>query len=53
MAGQFLLDMGEQGAAVGQFWLPTGIYINALNRIYVADSYNSRIQVFRYIGAEQ
>jgi sugar lactone lactonase YvrE len=30
--------------------LPTGIFISENDTIYVADSYNRRVQVFRYIG---
>jgi NHL repeat len=37
---------------VGEFWLPAGIAIGADNRIAVADSYNCRVQIFRYLGDE-
>lgn len=47
--GAFLLAFGGQGARVGKFWLPTGLFI-ARDRIYVADSYNRRIQVFEFLG---
>jgi len=30
--------------------LPNGIAINAANEIFVTDSYNRRIQVFKFIG---
>ncbi len=52
--GEVLMDFGEEGLKPGQFWLPVGIWIDpatgpgATNRIYVADSYNRRIQVFDY-----
>ena len=49
-SGKFLLNVGRRGNATGEFLLPTGIYITHDNMIYVADSHNSRIQVFRYIG---
>jgi len=49
--GQLLMTLGEQGQLPGQFWLPTGIYINQ-QKIYIADSHNRRVQVFRYIGKE-
>ncbi|MCB0316650.1 MAG: 6-bladed beta-propeller, partial [Calditrichaeota bacterium] len=43
----------KQGRGAGEFWLPAGIYIDAANRIYVADTYNSRIQMFQLVeGAE-
>ncbi|MBN4061009.1 6-bladed beta-propeller, partial [bacterium AH-315-I18] len=33
----------------GEFWLPTHIFIDANNRIWIADSYNRRIQVLDYL----
>ncbi|MBZ5606349.1 MAG: 6-bladed beta-propeller, partial [Acidobacteriia bacterium] len=36
----------------GQFQLPSGISIDDRNIIYVADSYNRRVQVFRYRRVE-
>jgi len=47
--GRLLLPVGERGHERGEFWLPTGIFIDD-DIIYIADSYNQRIQVFRYIG---
>jgi sugar lactone lactonase YvrE len=49
-AGRLLMNWGETGPAPGQFWLPNAIAINHANEIYVADSHNRRIQVFRYLG---
>jgi sugar lactone lactonase YvrE len=52
--GQVLMDLGQEGTRPGEFWLPAGICIDPpsrqgdANRIYVADSYNRRIQVFDY-----
>ena len=40
---------GDPGGRA-EFWLPTGIFIDDNNLIYIADSYNQRVQVFRYIG---
>lgn len=49
--GRLLLVFGRGGDRAGEFTLPAGIYIDgADNKIYVADSYNSRVQVFRYIS---
>ena len=48
--GRILLFVGQMGHQPGQFWLPTGMYINAQDRIYVSDSLNARIQVFQYIS---
>ncbi len=47
-SGQALLVFGRQGTNLGEFALPAGISISN-DKIYVADSYNMRIQVFRYI----
>ena len=47
--GQLLLNFGEEGHRPGQFWLPTGIFIDRRDRIIVADGYNRRIQLFQYI----
>ena len=44
--GTLLLAFGERGSKAGQFWLPAGLFIDPLDRIYVADAYNRRIQVF-------
>lgn len=49
--GKFLLAFGESGVQAGGFWLPSGLFI-AENLIYVADSYNSRVQVFRFLGGD-
>ncbi len=47
--GRFLLAFGGPGNEVGRFWLPAGLFI-AEDRIYVADSYNRRVQVFQFLG---
>jgi sugar lactone lactonase YvrE len=47
--GQLLLAFGGDGAAPGEFWLPTGLYI-VKDRIYVADSFNRRVQIFQFLG---
>jgi len=50
--GTLLLSVGQRGRTAGQFWLPSGIFIDRKkNIIYVADSFNQRIQVFKYIGS--
>jgi len=51
-SGRFLLNLGGQGRSPGEFWLPTGIFIGEKDTIYVADSHNRRVQVFRYIGGQ-
>ena len=49
--GVFLLDFGQHGSTPGQFQLPAGIAFWE-DKLYVADSHNGRIQVFRYLGKE-
>jgi DNA-binding beta-propeller fold protein YncE len=46
--GEFLLAFGGTGHGLGQFVMPAGVTI-ADDRIYVADSHNSRVQVFQYV----
>ena len=50
--GRLLMNWGETGSASGEFWLPNAIVISPKNEIYVADSYNHRIQVFSFIGKQ-
>jgi DNA-binding beta-propeller fold protein YncE len=49
--GRYLMVLGRRGHAAGQFWLPSGLAIDG-DRIYVADSYNRRVQVFRFLGGD-
>lgn len=49
--GRCLLVFGSEGTRDGEFAIPAGISI-AGNFIYVADSYNMRIQEFRYLGGK-
>jgi DNA-binding beta-propeller fold protein YncE len=46
--GEFLLAFGSKGDGDGEFVMPAGVTI-VDNTIYVADSYNSRVQVFQYV----
>jgi len=46
--GRLLLVVGGSGTGDGQFWLPTGIAI-ADDEVYVTDSANQRLEVFRYL----
>ena len=48
--GRLLLYFGEAGSAPGEFWLPSGVALDG-DRLYVADSYNHRIQVFQALDA--
>ena len=41
------LTLGRRGTDFGEFWLPAGIFLNERGELYVCDTYNHRIQVFR------
>jgi DNA-binding beta-propeller fold protein YncE len=53
--GAFKTKWGCEGAAPGQFNLPTGIALDHTGNVLVADSYNCRVQRFtpdgRFVGA--
>jgi DNA-binding beta-propeller fold protein YncE len=50
-AGQLMLHFGEEGRKPGEFWLPAGIcFDRPSNRIWVADTYNKRVQAFEYLS---
>lgn len=47
--GRLLLSVGGPGSGDGEFWLPAGLGFDASrNLLFVADSYNARVQVFRF-----
>lgn len=47
----YLMVFGGRGSGPGAFWLPSGLAIDG-DRIYVADSYNQRVQGFRFLGGQ-
>ncbi len=49
--GRFLLHLGGSGQGPGEFWLPAGLTYDEDERLlFAADSYNSRVQVFRILN---
>lgn len=48
---KILLSFGSEGAGRGQFDEPAGIASDTAGRIYVADSGNSRVQIFSASGS--
>ncbi len=50
--GKLLLSVGSRGQLAGQFWSPAGINIQN-DTIYIADTFNNRIQIFYYLGDQQ
>ena len=47
------MAVGGEGTDAGQFYLPAGVTIDQQDRIWVADSYNRRVQVFQYLVQEE
>jgi hypothetical protein len=47
--GRLLLVIGNTGKDAGQFWSPAGIDITN-DTIYIADTFNHRIQILLYLG---
>ena len=47
--GRFLLVIGSVGSQVGQFYSPSGLAITN-DTVYIADTYNDRIQILRFLG---
>ena len=43
------MDFGRSGQDYGEFWMPAGLWIDQNDKIYVADSYNKRVQIFQYL----
>lgn len=53
--GELLMTFGREGQGPGEFWLPAGIHVSergVMRRIWIADSYNKRVQVFDYLREE-
>ena len=44
--GNYLFQFGSQGREPEEFWMPSGIFIDDNDIIYVSDSYNKRVQKF-------
>jgi len=48
-AGTFELSIGQSGGADGEFLMPAGVAVEG-RFLYVADSYNQRVQMFEILG---
>jgi len=48
-----LYYFGTRGEKPGAFNLPSGMFIDRNDSVYIADSYNSRIQEFQYYGKRE
>jgi len=51
--GELLYYFGGKGTLPGQFQLPSGMFIDHDDRIFVVDSFNRRIQVFHFYGVKK
>ncbi len=49
--GRFLSCFGQPGRGAGEFAYPGGLWIDASDRLYVADSGNGRVQLFQLRAA--
>jgi DNA-binding beta-propeller fold protein YncE len=50
--GEFLIPIGGVGGGPGNFHLPSGLWIDKRNRVFVADTLNSRVAVFQFLGGD-
>ena len=50
--GQQVSAFGQPGHSAGEFVCPRGLWIDASNRLYVADSGNGRVQLFQLKSSE-
>ncbi len=48
--GKLLFSWGEPGAGQGQFRLPHNVWVDKLDRVWVPDRENSRVQIFDSLG---
>ncbi|MDO9307904.1 MAG: 6-bladed beta-propeller, partial [Deltaproteobacteria bacterium] len=51
--GQLLLYVGQEGALPGELMLPSAIFIDKNDRIYVSDTFNHRIQIYQYLKEDR
>ena len=49
-AGELLIPIGGTGEGVGQFYLPTSVWTDASNRVFVADMFNARVALFQFLS---
>jgi DNA-binding beta-propeller fold protein YncE len=48
--GEFLMPIGGTGQGSGSFFLPAGVWVDANNRVFVADMFNGRVAIFQFLG---
>lgn len=50
-SGALLLGIGGNGNDPGKFNLPTGVWVDSRNRVFVADMLNRRVGIFQFLGS--
>ena len=53
LKGNFLFTIGGRGSGQGEFYLPSGVFLDNQNNLYVCDTYNQRVQVFEVMRVAQ
>ena len=51
--GGLLASFGQAGPRMGEFSAPRGLWIDAKNRLYVADTENARVQLFQLTSGDE
>ncbi|MDH5456647.1 MAG: SBBP repeat-containing protein [Gammaproteobacteria bacterium] len=49
-SGELLLPVGGTGNGIGRFFLPAGAWSDERDRIFIADMFNARVVIFRYVS---
>lgn len=50
-SGQFLMAIGGgAGKQAGKYYLPSGVWTDARNRVFLADTFNGRIVSYQFLG---
>ena len=52
-AGELIASFGQGGSRVGEFSAPSGLWIDANGRLYVADTANVRVQLFQLTSGDE
>lgn len=52
-AGGLIASFGQNGSRMGEFSAPSGLWVDADNRLYVADTANVRVQLFQLTSGDE
>jgi DNA-binding beta-propeller fold protein YncE len=53
LSGAFLFTIGARGGGLGEFSMPSGLFLDRKEKLYVCDTYNQRVQVFQIVRYEK